>query len=73
MTHTSTTLPINIRHKNGGHTFVVEIDRDRLERLAADLGFFRPEFLKSLERAEREVAQRKTRRLQSLRSLRRHG
>lgn len=67
----SAILPLTIRPRMRGRKFMVEFDRDRMERLAADLGLFRPEFLASLERAEREIARGKTRRLRSLRDLRR--
>lgn len=68
---TSAALNISIRPHVKGKRVTVELDRDRFERLAAGLGFFRPEFLESLERAEREISAGKARRLRSLRDLRR--
>lgn len=66
------TLNITIRpRQTRSRKLVVELDADRFERLAANLGLFNPAFLASLERAEREVAQGKARRLRSLRDLRR--
>lgn len=70
MTSTRTTLPLSIRTRGNGRRFIVELDADRMERLAAGLGLFRNEFLESLKRAEREVAGGNVKRLQSLRSLR---
>ena len=49
----------------------VELDAERFERLAAGLGFFTPEFVASIDRAEREITEGKTKRLRSLKDLRR--
>ncbi len=49
----------------------VELDAERFERLAADLGLFNSEFVASIERAEKEIREDKVRRLQSLKDLRR--
>lgn len=49
----------------------VEINPERFERLAANLGLFQKEFLESVARAENEIAAGKTRRLSDLRDLRR--
>ena len=66
------TLNVTIRPRQArSRKIIVELDADRFERLAADLGLFSRTFLSSLERAEREVAQSKARRLRSLRDLRR--
>lgn len=66
------TLNITIRpRQTRSRKLVVELDAVRFERLAAGLGLFSREFLASLERAERETAQGKARRLRSLRDLRR--
>ena len=66
------TLNVTIRPRQlRSRKLIVELDADRFERLAANLGFFSKEFLASLERAEREVRQGKARRLRSLRDLRR--
>lgn len=49
----------------------VELDAERFERLAADLGFFSSEFVASVDRAEREITEGKTKRLRSLKDFRR--
>ena len=49
----------------------MELDAERFERLAADLGLFNSEFVSSIERAEKEIAEDKVRRLRSLKDLRR--
>ena len=67
---TQNTISVLIRPESKGRKFVVEMDRDRLERLASDFGLFSPDFLKSLERAEQEIARGKTKRLRTLRILR---
>lgn len=51
--------------------FRIEINADRFERLAAELGFFNPAFLESLERAEADVRAGRVRKIASLRELRR--
>lgn len=66
------TLNFTIRPRQArSRKLIVELDADRFERLAAGLGLFSREFLASIERAEREVALGKARRLRSLRDLRR--
>lgn len=49
----------------------VELDAERFERLAAGLGLFNSEFVASIDRAEREIAEKRTKCLKSLRDLRR--
>lgn len=48
----------------------VEFDAERFERLAAGLGFFSSQFVASVDRAEKEIAEGKTKRLRSLKDLR---
>ncbi|MBI2053452.1 MAG: hypothetical protein HYT41_01775 [Candidatus Sungbacteria bacterium] len=49
----------------------VELDAERFERLAAGLGFFTSDFVASVDRAEKEIAEGKTKRLRNLKDLRR--
>ncbi len=49
---------------------LVKINADQFERLAATFGFFNPEFLKSLQRAEKDIKQGRTRKIKSLKDLR---
>ena len=49
----------------------VEFDAERFERLAAGLGFFSPQFIASINRAEKEISEGKAKRLRSLKDLRR--
>jgi len=67
----TTTLDFNIKQKTNGRRIIVEMDAERFERMASDFGFFRPEFLESLDRAEQEISQKKIKRLRSLKDLRR--
>jgi hypothetical protein len=46
------------------------MDAARFEKLAADFGFFSKDFLRSLERAEKDVKAGRVRRIKSLRELR---
>ena len=59
-------LPIKKRNNR----VLVEMNADRFERLAAEFGFFGKEFLKSLERAEKDVKAGRIRKVQSLKQLR---
>lgn len=62
-------LELTIKKRN--NRVLVEMNADRFERLAAEFGFFGKEFLKSLERAEKDVKAGRIRKVQSLKQLRR--
>jgi hypothetical protein len=62
---------ITLERKPKSKLIIVEIDADKLERLAASLGLFSSSLLGSISRSEREIALRKTKRLRDLRELRR--
>jgi hypothetical protein len=62
---------ITVERKPNSKRFVVEVDADRLERLAGSLGLHSPNFLDSISRSEKQIALGKTKRLRSLRELRR--
>jgi hypothetical protein len=49
----------------------IEVDADKFERLAADFGLFNPDFLKSLDQAEKDVRAGRIRKVTSLRDLKR--
>ena len=55
---------------NGSRKILVEIDANRLERLAANLGFFSEDFLRSLDRAEKDYSAGRTTKVHSLKNLR---
>jgi hypothetical protein len=61
------TITVERKPNSGG--IVVEIDADKLERLAASLGLLSPSFLGSSSRSEEEIAVGKTKRLRNLREL----
>ena len=61
-------LELTIKKRN--NQVLVEMNADRFERLAAEFGFFGKEFLKSLERAEKDVKAGRIRKVQSLKQLR---
>ena len=50
--------------------FVVEIDADKLERMAAAFGMLNPEFLASVERAEEDYRHGRVHDVESLEELR---
>ena len=62
-------LEITIKKKN--NRVLVEMDADRFEKLDADLGFFGEDFLKSLNRAERDLKAGRVITVKSLKELRR--
>jgi hypothetical protein len=61
---------ISVERKPKSKRIVVEIDAEKLERLAASLGLFGSSFLDSISRSEKEIALGKTKRLRNLRELR---
>ena len=65
-------LTLNIRPKSGRtpKKFIVEMDADKLERMAAAFGMFNREFLESVERAERDYAAGRVYEVESLEELR---
>jgi len=62
---------ITVGRKSHSRRIVVEIDADKLERLAASLGLLSSSFVDSISRSEKEIALGQTKRLRSLRELRR--
>lgn len=62
---------ITVERKPKSKSVIVEIDIDRLERLAASLGLLSSSFVDSISRSEKEIALGQTKRLRSLRELRR--
>lgn len=61
---------ITILDKPTARKIRLEIDAGGLEKLAASLGFFSPDFVKSLERAEKDYRTGRVRKVKSLRQLR---
>lgn len=55
---------------NSGRKILVEMDADKFERLAANLGLFSLDFLKSLDRAERDYKLGRVKKIKSLKELR---
>ncbi len=49
---------------------LVEMDADKLEKLAANLGFFSLDFLESLGKAEKDYRAGKVKKVKSLKELR---
>lgn len=64
-------LTITIKpHLNHPRKILVEMDAERFEKLAASLGFFSPEFLESLDRAEKDYKTGRIKKIKSLKELR---
>lgn len=49
--------------------FLVEIDAQKLEKLAADFGLFNPDFLKSIEMAEKDYRAGRFKKIKSLKEI----
>jgi len=64
-------LTITIKPRaNHPRKILIEMDSEKFERLAANLGLFNPEFLKSLERAEKDYKAGRIKKIKSLKELR---
>ncbi len=61
---------VDIQVSSAKKEYVVTLDANRFERLAATFGFFNPDFLKSLNQAERDIKKGKVREISSLKELR---
>ena len=63
-------LTITIKPYKKEKKIIIEMDLDKFERLAASLGFFNPEFLKSLKKAEKDYKAGRIKKIKSLKELR---
>jgi len=64
-------LPITITRKTRQSSrYTVEFDAKSLERLAATCGWFHPDFLDSIERAEQDIRAGRIKKLKSFKDLR---
>ena len=62
-------LDITITQGKNIHKKMVEFDVDQLERLAAALGMFNPDFLRSLAKSEKDYKEGRFKKLKSLKDL----
>jgi len=53
-----------------GQKIVIEMDANKFEKLAASFGFFGQGFIKSLNRAEKDCRLKRTKKINSLKELR---
>ena len=49
---------------------LIEMDATKFEKLASNFGFFNPDFVKSLDNAEKDYKAGRTKKIKSLRELR---
>ncbi len=56
--------------KNDTQNITIKMDANKFERLAANFGFFNPDFLKSLSRAEKDFEAGRFQKIKSLKELR---
>ena len=63
-------IAIKISSNSKSKKLLVEIDANKLERLASSLGLYNPSFIKSIEVAEQDFRAGRSRLLTSLRKLR---
>jgi len=65
-----TSLNITIKEdKNRSRRAIIELDADKFEKLAGVFGLFNPEFLKSLDRAEKDYKAGRIFKIKSLKDL----
>jgi len=62
-------LPVKITQGTRSKTYRVEVDAARMERLAAAFGLFHPDFLKSVDQAERDVLAGRVKKIRSFDDL----
>lgn len=62
-------LPITISRNRTEHKFILQIDAKRFERLADLFGFYNPDFLHSVAKAERDMRAGRVRKIHSLADL----
>ncbi len=67
---TSLTITIKKPQTKRSRKILVEMDAEKFEKLAASLGFFNPEFLKSLQQAEEDFKLGRFKKIESLKELR---
>jgi hypothetical protein len=65
----SLTLTVNPFIELRQHKLSVELDAHQFERLAANFGFFNPDFIKSLDRSEADERAGRVKKIKSLSSL----
>ncbi|MFQ5661827.1 MAG: hypothetical protein ACE5F2_01060 [Candidatus Paceibacteria bacterium] len=63
-------LAITIKSTKRPKKILIEMDANKFEKLAGDFGFFNPDFVKSLDRAERDYKAGRVKKIKSLRELR---
>mgnify|MGYP001567158062 FL=1 len=62
-------IDLTIKQNLKGKKVTVQMDADKLERLVASFGFLNPDFVKSLNRAEKDFEAGKYRKIKSLKDL----
>jgi hypothetical protein len=62
-------LSLTIKQGKKSSKKIVEFDVDQFERLAAAFGMFNPDFLKRLDKAERDIKAGKIKKINSLKDL----
>lgn len=62
-------MNITVTPKAGGKKILIEMDANKFEKLAGDFGFFSPDFIKSLERAEKDFRGGRIKKISSLKDL----
>ncbi|OGY99809.1 MAG: hypothetical protein A2945_02325 [Candidatus Liptonbacteria bacterium RIFCSPLOWO2_01_FULL_52_25] len=69
MLNDTMSINLTVKQKLKGRRVTVEMDADRLERLAASFGFLNPDFIGSLNRAEKDYEAGRYRKIHSLRDV----
>ena len=66
-------IAITVKPTSAGRKVIIELDADKLERVAASLGMYNPSFVESIERAEKDFNAGRTRKVNSLKELQKRG
>jgi len=64
------TVQIRSRATSKSRKFQIELDVDKFERLAASFGLFNPDFLSSLDQADKDYKRGRVKKIKSLKQLR---
>ena len=63
-------LAFTVRPSTSGKKVIIELDADKLERVASSLGMYSSDFIESVERAEKDYKAGRIKRIFSLKELR---
>jgi hypothetical protein len=63
-------LTIAVKTQAKSKKFIIELDAEKFEKIAANFGFFNPDFVASITRAEQDYQAGRIKKIKSLKDLR---